>query len=190
MQANIECGVTDDCTYCDREELWHELPFPNSRRRASLEEARPLKEHSNGRCGRRLSIGNVNASSQFCSRRSSLGEEVLRLNFLRTIFSSSFTSLTDSSRRPSLDSDGFSYEPRRRSSLGAESLIESDVEDEPDCYKQGEPPPEAVLGLQYVDDVFAVKRDLEIRYHPRSCLNAQPQVRTDECAVEFEIHFL
>ena len=69
------------------------------------------------------------------------------------------------------------YDPRRRSSLGAESLIEGDIDDDHDIEDGYDLPIEALLGLQYVEEVFDIKRLLEQKYHPLKCLSNQTQVR-------------
>ena len=67
----------------------------------------------------------------------------------------------------------------RRSSLGAESLLEHDIgEDSWQLEPEGEFvfSSEVNLGSEYADDIFSLKRQLEKKYHPRFCIANQPQV--------------
>lgn len=145
------------------------------RRRASLD-IQQLLEISRHSQARRSSVDSL-APSIASGRRPSLGEDTLRLHLLKRSCFSSITGTPSCGRRLSIESESASHNSCRRSSLGAESLIEYDLE-ETTAEKETviEPPPEALLGLQYADDVFSVKRNLEKRFHPKNCLAAQPQV--------------
>lgn len=146
-----------------------------NRRRASLD-IHPVSAAPPMSCARRSSIG-ASIQHKSSARRSSLGEDALRLNLLQRSCFRSAASIPRDGRRHSVESDSFLHNSCRRSSLGAESLIEYDMEqDISDTEAVAEPPPEALLGLQYADDVFAVKRELEVHFHPRNSLSTQPQV--------------
>ncbi|XP_066949275.1 uncharacterized protein [Macrobrachium rosenbergii] len=68
----------------------------------------------------------------------------------------------------------------RRPSLGADSLFDQDFgEDCPleDCEcTVNLSAPETLLGLQYADDIYNMKKQLETKYHPTNCMADQPQV--------------
>lgn len=146
-----------------------------NRRRASLDTQQITPDYSHSQ-SRRSSIGAF-VQTLYSKRRSSLEEDTLRLNLLKLSCFSSNTSIPMCGRRQSIESEGSLHLPCRRSSLGAESLIEYDIdEDINDSDAVTEPTPQALLSLQYADDVFAIKSNLERRFHPRQCLSAQPQV--------------
>ncbi|XP_018021837.1 uncharacterized protein LOC108678018 [Hyalella azteca] len=129
---------------------------------------------------RRFSTGT--ACVRNIRRRFSLGEDRKRFHLAGSNISINEAHF----RRLSVDSCLGVYDPRRRSSLGAESLIEYDLEEEnePSADQRVDLPSDALLGLQYADDVFAVKKALEIKYHPLRCLENQPQVTEPvRCAI-------
>ncbi|XP_068240740.1 uncharacterized protein [Palaemon carinicauda] len=77
--------------------------------------------------------------------------------------------------------DGLIYDKTcRRSSLGADSLFDQDCNEEcpiEDCEcTYNISAPENLLGLQYVDDIYFNKKQLETKYHPTNCMADQPQV--------------
>lgn len=160
-----------------------QMPRPvcskNSRRRSSLDVVCSSKPPLAPSFNRRSSIGA--AFSHISRRRLSLGEDGYKLHLAWNSSTGSINSINEPAyRRLSIDSCSGVYDPRRRSSLGAESLIEYDLEEEENEQvgdHRTELPADAVLGLQYADDVFSVKRELEVKYHPRNCLHNQPQVR-------------
>nr|XP_053648229.1 cyclin-O-like [Cherax quadricarinatus] len=66
----------------------------------------------------------------------------------------------------------------RRSSLGADSVLDQDFsEDGPlDSSVTTLSSLETVLGIQYADDIFAINKAMESRYHMSRCMADQPQV--------------
>ncbi|KAF2358638.1 Cyclin C-terminal domain, partial [Trinorchestia longiramus] len=176
---NVTKQTTEESdVFSSRGPLLEPYSSKSNRRRASLEVDHAIKASV---CfDRRSSVGTLPPLN--LSRRLSLGEEGLKLSF-----TSSSSSINDAQlRRRSLDTCSGVYDPRRRSSLGAESLIEYDLEEENESSLdlRTDIPSDALLGLQYADDVFAVKRDLEVKYHPRKCLDGQPQVTEPvRCAI-------
>lgn len=92
------------------------------------------------------------------------------------------TSLDDDVLGPDALCDGYCIGNfNRRSSLGAESLLEHDIsEDETlDGYWGSTDfglEYSALLGYEYQDDIFEIKKDLEEAYHPRNCMAHQPAV--------------
>lgn len=67
----------------------------------------------------------------------------------------------------------------RRSSLGADSLLDQDFSEDGalDCEGASNPTAtEALLGSQYADDIYILKKKLESLYHPTNCMADQPQV--------------
>ncbi|XP_042210995.1 G2/mitotic-specific cyclin S13-7-like [Homarus americanus] len=67
----------------------------------------------------------------------------------------------------------------RRSSLGADSLLDQDFSEEGALESEGGAtltPLETILGLQYADDIFTIMKVTESQYHPRHCMADQPQV--------------
>ncbi|XP_071538305.1 uncharacterized protein [Panulirus ornatus] len=67
----------------------------------------------------------------------------------------------------------------RRSSLGADSLLDQDFSEDGSYELEGAAtltPLETILGLQYADDIFFVKKAMEGDYHPPNCMADQPQV--------------
>ncbi|XP_076059977.1 uncharacterized protein LOC143036470 [Oratosquilla oratoria] len=64
----------------------------------------------------------------------------------------------------------------RRSSLGAESLLEHDVDDDGRLDMDTPPLLETLLGYQYAESIFQLKLQLQQRYHPQKCVSTQPQV--------------
>ncbi|XP_037782153.1 G2/mitotic-specific cyclin S13-7-like [Penaeus monodon] len=71
----------------------------------------------------------------------------------------------------------------RRSSLGADSLLDQDFTDdaaplEGDAAGGGSvfTSLDTVLGYQYADDIYAIKKAMEEHYHPYNCMADQPQV--------------
>ncbi|XP_042867798.1 cyclin-O-like [Penaeus japonicus] len=71
----------------------------------------------------------------------------------------------------------------RRSSLGADSLLDQDFADD-SAALEGDAaggasiltPLDTVLGYQYADDIYAIKKAMEEQYHPFNCMADQPQV--------------
>ncbi|XP_045616986.2 cyclin-O protein B [Procambarus clarkii] len=67
----------------------------------------------------------------------------------------------------------------RRSSLGADSVLDQDFSEDGFLDVDGAPsntPLEVVLGMQYADDIFAIRKTMEYRYHASNCMADQPQV--------------
>lgn len=143
-----------------------------AKRRSSLDTpAFPQVE----KCHRRYSVGST-FSKSFSRAKSSFEEDSMILQLLRRSSLGSISSNTVGWLRPTQE---YQCSPNldRRSSFGCESLMEYNVEDEEEEHSQQFfLSPEAILSLQYTDDVFLVKRDLEKKYHPRSCLVNQPQI--------------
>ena len=126
---------------------------------------------------RRSSNGNIPLTK--CSvRRSSLGEEVLRQNLLRKSLWSAINCVRESDDRLPEESESYSFEVGRRGSLGTESLSEHDFEEDSEYYKESFKDffTPSSLGTEYEEDIFYIKRVLEKTYHPRQCLQIQPQV--------------
>ncbi|ROT76352.1 hypothetical protein C7M84_005050 [Penaeus vannamei] len=71
----------------------------------------------------------------------------------------------------------------RRSSLGADSLLDQDFTDDA-APLEGDAAGgtsvftslDTVLGYQYADDIYAIKKSKEELYHPYNCMADQPQV--------------
>ncbi|XP_063615002.1 cyclin-O-like [Penaeus indicus] len=71
----------------------------------------------------------------------------------------------------------------RRSSLGADSLLDQDFTDDA-APLEGDAAGgssvftslDTVLGYQYADDIYAIKKAMEEHYHPYNCMADQPQV--------------
>jgi len=69
--------------------------------------------------------------------------------------------------------------------IGSDSLVDHDLEEDQLCYggvlKDLNDP--LLLGVEYALDIFAIKKGLVPTYHPKNCLQIQPQV-----SVMFAIH--
>ena len=126
---------------------------------------------------RRFSNGNITLT-KCLSRRSSLGEEVLRQNLLRKSLWSSINCVSETGESVPEEAESYSIDVGRRGSLGSESLVEHDLEDDNEyhveLFKEIFDP--LCLGAEYAEDIFAIKRQLEESYHPKQCLQIQPQV--------------
>ncbi|KAL7636684.1 UNVERIFIED_CONTAM: hypothetical protein RMT77_012433 [Armadillidium vulgare] len=70
------------------------------------------------------------------------------------------------------------FDPNRRSSLGAESLMEHDLNEEMgNLYDCGDSAcSEAYLGLEYAEDIFWLHKYNEQTHHPRFYIEKQPEI--------------